>query len=183
VVNTLNVELLVADDDLITIERIKDILNDYTYKNCNGIYKLNITTVNDGMDAFNALLSGKYDLAILDYRMPGKTGLEVSQAIRDKYPFIPIIIISNYEIDCKAAMEAGVIAYESKESLNLTKNSTFFITTIGNVAQQNGHLIALLNKVFKRVISYRHLKNIEEKVVKYEEAISELPKYLKGNIQ
>lgn len=59
----------------------------------------------DGEDALEKLNVGTYNLIITDIRMPVIDGLELIKSIRDKNPFIKILIISGYS-DFKYAKEA-----------------------------------------------------------------------------
>ena len=93
--NTIELETLIVDDDFISVEIIEDTLKDFIYQiDENNTYILKIKSVTNSNDAVNELCYGKYDLGILDYKMPGKNGIEISRFIRDKKPFIPIIIVS-----------------------------------------------------------------------------------------
>ena len=44
-------------------------------------------------------IKGKFRLLITDVRMPGMSGIELSQIVNDKYPHIPIMIITGLELD------------------------------------------------------------------------------------
>ena len=61
-------KVLVADDEEILRMLIVDTLEDSGYE---------IDTAEDGKEALKCLEENKYDLAILDYMMPGLTGIEV----------------------------------------------------------------------------------------------------------
>ncbi|WP_194777609.1 response regulator [Pararhodonellum marinum] len=67
-------------------------------------------------DAYALMESNQYDLAILDYRLPGENGLEILKKIKKEYPDMKVILISRFG-DTETADEAkslGAEAYVSK---------------------------------------------------------------------
>jgi len=64
----------------------------------------------DGREAIDKVDEQIPDLVLMDVKMPNMNGLEASQAIMDKYPGIPIIMMTAYgEIEVvNQALEAGV---------------------------------------------------------------------------
>ncbi|MCH5346295.1 MAG: response regulator, partial [Muribaculaceae bacterium] len=54
-------------------------------------------TVNNGRDAIELVESQHFDLIILDENMPGLTGLETLQRIKQIAPHIPVIMITKSE--------------------------------------------------------------------------------------
>ena len=75
--------------------------------------------------ALQALQSGKIDLIISDYRMPGLTGLEFLQLLQQEGYDVPLIMLTGYATieHAVASIKAGAIDYISKpvqvESLTL----------------------------------------------------------------
>ncbi len=59
-----------------------------------------------------------WDIAVLDYNMPGRSGLELLKDLRSRYPERPILILSVYPEDRFAvrALKAGAAGYVGKES-------------------------------------------------------------------
>ncbi len=59
-----------------------------------------------------------WDVAVLDYNMPGKTGLELLKQLQRRYPGRPILLLSMYPEDMYAvrALKAGAAGYLTKES-------------------------------------------------------------------
>jgi DNA-binding NtrC family response regulator len=70
----------------------------------------------DGDEALGFLETDVPHLVLLDYRMPGLTGLEVAEAMKQRIPAVPIVIITAYaEIDSAVtAMKMGVYDYVTK---------------------------------------------------------------------
>lgn len=70
----------------------------------------------DGFDAVQKLKKNSVSLIILDLKMPRMDGMSLLTHARDKFPDIPVIIVSGYRTDemYKLAKAKGVIAYISK---------------------------------------------------------------------
>ena len=66
--------LLIADDSKINLEVLINYLTDMGFKN--------IHKASDGLQAFKVLQENKYDLVIMDINMPGMTGTEIVEKIR-----------------------------------------------------------------------------------------------------
>lgn len=67
----------------------------------------------DGDEALALFQENEFDLVLLDWGMPGKTGLEVLQAIRAKPSDMPVIMVSAERTRDRVleAAEAGVTGY------------------------------------------------------------------------
>jgi DNA-binding NarL/FixJ family response regulator len=72
----------------------------------------------DGSDALNLMRSTDWDVAILDYSMPGRDGVELVREIRRQHPSRPILILSVFPEEAHAtqALKAGAAGYLNKES-------------------------------------------------------------------
>lgn len=53
----------------------------------------------DGHDALQKLESESIGLIITDLRMPKMTGLELLEAVKDRDPKMPVVLISGFSID------------------------------------------------------------------------------------
>ena len=58
-----------------------------------------VDEVSDGQEAFDAISSGNYDLAILDYRIPKLDGLEVLRKAREADLGVAIVILTGRGTD------------------------------------------------------------------------------------
>ena len=58
---------------------------------------INVITASDGLEAWEKMSSAHIDLVITDYLMPKMNGAELSKMTRQKFPEIPIILISTFE--------------------------------------------------------------------------------------
>ncbi len=56
-----------------------------------------VTTANNGRDALDMAAATPYDLIILDENMPGLTGLETLQLLKQQHPQTPVIMITKIE--------------------------------------------------------------------------------------
>lgn len=85
-------KVLLADDSELILERLKEMLSSYKMIDIVGSLK-------NGTDTLDALRTLKPDLAIVDIKMPGLSGLEVLQKIRKEDTTIKIIILTFYSSD------------------------------------------------------------------------------------
>ena len=77
--------------------------------------------VNDGERALEALKKTKFDLILLDLRMPGVDGFMVLQAMRKRKDMTPVIVCSvlSQDMDIKRAKEFGIVDYIVKVNVPL----------------------------------------------------------------
>ncbi|HCV43628.1 MAG TPA: hypothetical protein DGH68_09100 [Bacteroidetes bacterium] len=79
--------VLVVDDEPIVCHSVRKIL---TKQSC---------AVEEAFDvdvAMRKMKLNKYDLVILDLKMPKRSGIEVLQTIREQYPDVPVVMVSGY---------------------------------------------------------------------------------------
>lgn len=79
--------ILVVDDEegvLAVLNRILELL----------MPGYDISTATNGLMAWQQLQQRSFDLLLTDQHMPGMTGLELAQQVRDKSPALPIILMS-----------------------------------------------------------------------------------------
>jgi two-component system, chemotaxis family, chemotaxis protein CheY len=83
-----------------------------------GVKSSDITQAFDGLDAFEKVKAGEYDLVLTDIRMPRMDGLELVRRVRQELEKkdLPIIIISTKgaEDEIELGMEMGATGYLSK---------------------------------------------------------------------
>ncbi len=102
-------KVLFVDDDqimLLAVEKRFAAYADY----------FSMIMANDGFEAVQKLKETSISLIVLDLKMPRMDGMSLLSYIRDKYPDIPVIIVSGYRTAemYKLAKARGVIAYISK---------------------------------------------------------------------
>ncbi len=80
--------------------------------------QLNVIMMDTGMKGYNAALSERPDLILMDIQLPDINGLEVTKMIRSSEikNTIPIIAISSYAMtgDKQRALDAGCDSYIEK---------------------------------------------------------------------
>ena len=103
-------KLLIADDEQIVIEGIKDSIDWHQY----GIEV--VGTAKNGTEALKLAKELKPDIIISDIKMPGLSGLELIEELKEFLPNVKVILISAYEeFDyAKQAISLGVNSYLSK---------------------------------------------------------------------
>jgi len=102
-------KVLFVDDDqimLLAIEKRFAVYED----------NFSILMANDGFEAVQKLKETSVSLIVLDLKMPRMDGMSLLSHTREKYPDIPVIIVSGYRTAemYKLAKAKGVIAYISK---------------------------------------------------------------------
>lgn len=80
-------KILVVDDDVIFRHLVKELLEENGYL---------VDTAKDGVEGFEKLKKGKYDLVILDVNMPNMNGFETLNKIREDEEIfdIPVIMLT-----------------------------------------------------------------------------------------
>ncbi len=102
-------KVLIADDSDLIRERLQQMLSQFAQVEIVGAF-------NNGIQTLEALLCLKPDLAIVDYKMPGLSGLEVLKGIRKEDTSIKIIILTFYSSNYYRllAMQYGADYFFSK---------------------------------------------------------------------
>src|SRR5579862_75673 len=103
--------ILIADDHAVVRKGLRQILVEE-------FLAADIVEVADADDLFNRILREEWDVVITDISMPGRSGLEVLQQVRQLYPKLPILVLSIHPEDLYAirVMRAGASGYLNKES-------------------------------------------------------------------
>lgn len=101
------IKLLMVDDE-------EDLLNSLSTRLGNRDFE--ITTATEGKIAIKEAKKGKFDLAILDMKMPGMNGMELLKILKKKHKFLEIIILTGYGgIDSAVeATKLGAYSYLEK---------------------------------------------------------------------
>jgi two-component system invasion response regulator UvrY len=103
--------ILIADDHAIIRKGLKLILlQEYP--------SATIDEVNDAEEAIKKTLTDKFDIIICDLSMPGRSGLDVVQHVKDNSLEIPVLILSIHPEEQYAirALKAGAAGYLSKDT-------------------------------------------------------------------
>jgi DNA-binding NtrC family response regulator len=74
---------------------------------------LDVTDVDNGQAALNALTAQSYDVVVLDLRMPGLDGVQTLKAMKALHPDLEVIILTGHASmdDAMAIMQLGGTEY------------------------------------------------------------------------
>lgn len=99
--------ILVADDERIAADIISAELVSAGYF---------VDVVYNGSDAVNRIKEHKYDLLILDNRMPGKSGIEILQMVNENQIHPKVLLMTAYATvnDAVSAIKQGAVDYIQK---------------------------------------------------------------------
>lgn len=132
--NELPLHILIVDDE----PAYRLVLNEIL-KTCGHM----IETCGTGDAAIELLRKNKFDMLLLDYKMPGSSGMNVLQWMYGMKMDIPVIMITGYGSE-EIALEAW--KWGAKD---------YFVKGKSDMAQ----LPALIDKVYKQHLSARKYKN------------------------
>jgi len=79
--------ILVVDDDSICRDSMRRILERGGY---------NVQVAPDADSALNALNEQYFDLMVCDFRMPGRSGLDLLSVLRDRNSRMPVVLVSAF---------------------------------------------------------------------------------------
>ena len=91
-------QVLVIDDDAVVGRSFDRVLSDKGYE---------VRTVLSGEEALDTIKESDFDVVFTDIKMPGMDGLEVTQRIKERCPWTPVVVITGYgteENEARAAV-------------------------------------------------------------------------------
>lgn len=114
----------------------------------------------DGVEALELAMSLRPDVACLDIRMPGRTGIEVTREIGLRLPEdpVPVLILTTFDIDDYVfqALEAGAAGFLLKDA-----EPDDIVRAVRNVAAGNGTLdLAVTRRVLREFTRRRTLQPV-----------------------
>ncbi len=101
-------KILIVDDDKYITLLLYNFLNDEGYV---------CETAENGLDALEKISqSDSFDMVLLDFVMPKMNGLEFLSVVREKYPDLPVMMISGYRTreNTLEALKLGAIGFIKK---------------------------------------------------------------------
>lgn len=103
--------ILIADDHAIIRKGLKEIL----YEQYPSAL---IEEVKDAEEVFKKTIGKEWDIIICDLSMPGRSGLDVVQQVKQNYPKLPVLILSIHPEEQYAirVLKAGAAGYLSKDA-------------------------------------------------------------------
>jgi DNA-binding NarL/FixJ family response regulator len=104
--------ILIVEDDATFRKMLKSLL----------VSRFPSMTVNDapeGTEAWKKIASGPPDIIFMDIRLPGESGLVLTKRIREVYPDLVVIILTNFDMPeyREAAHLSGAEYFLSKGSI------------------------------------------------------------------
>ena len=108
------IKLLIVDDDADDRYLIKDLLR-------NSALSFDIDETDSSNGALSKLKENRYDCALMDYIIPGLSGLEVLKAVRSMGKSVPIILVTGFGdwVLGEELIARGATDYITKEALTL----------------------------------------------------------------
>jgi response regulator RpfG family c-di-GMP phosphodiesterase len=107
------IKILLVDDDEDDFILTRELLKEFEH------YSYSLSWVDNYQDGLEAMLSGDYDIFLVDYQLGHGTGLELLREATAKGSRVPIILLTGrggYEVDLQA-MAAGAMDYLVKDKI------------------------------------------------------------------
>lgn len=106
-----SIKLLHVDDD----PEFTDLTTEFLEREDDRFTVETATTASEGLDY---LTNNDYDCVVSDYEMPGASGIEFLQSVREQYPTVPFILFTGEGSEAVAseAISVGVTDYLRKQS-------------------------------------------------------------------
>lgn len=109
-----------------------------------------VSFASDGKQALAAIGAEMPDMVVTDLRMPGMNGLDLVRAIRDRFPLLPVILMTaqGSEEIAVEALRAGAASYVPKAKL--ARNLLDTVESVLSVARAHRHHARLLDCVTRQ---------------------------------
>jgi two-component system invasion response regulator UvrY len=103
--------IIIADDHEIVRAGLKQIIADDPDLSVEG-------EAGDGQELLEKLRKNKFDLVLLDMKMPGRSGLEILKQLKIEHPSLPVLVLSMHSEEQYAVrtIKAGASGYITKET-------------------------------------------------------------------
>ena len=130
--------ILIADDHPVVLQGLKQMLaaeDGFTV----------VGELRNGEEVVNVSRNLEWDIAVLDYNMPGKSGVDLVKELRQSYPKRSVLVLSMYPEERFAVrvLTAGAAGYLTKESAPAE-----LVTAIRRVANGGKYVSAQLAEWF-----------------------------------
>lgn len=147
------IRILIAEDHPVTREGICAVLNAQTDMTV-------VAAVVNGMEAFEAYVRERPDVAILDLRMQQMTGLEATRKIIQQFPNARILVLTSYDGDeyIHQAMKSGALGYLLKDVSTRELVSAIRLVRQGTRYLPSDVLQRMMNRVYASDLSPRELQ-------------------------
>jgi len=91
-------KVLVVDDDPVVGRSFDRVLSGKGYA---------VITASSGQEALTKLETEEYDVVFTDIKMPGMSGLEVVERVKERRPWLPVVIVTGYGSPANEARAEG----------------------------------------------------------------------------
>jgi CheY-like chemotaxis protein len=89
---TKKINILIVDDSITILTRMKEILSEILCVNA-------VDIATNGIEALEFLCIQKPELILLDINMPKKNGIELLKEVKQLYPQIKVMMVTNQSVD------------------------------------------------------------------------------------
>jgi DNA-binding NarL/FixJ family response regulator len=105
-----NLHILIADDYAGVRRGLRELLSD-------AFPQAQFSEASDGNEVLMLLSQSQFSILLMDINMPGRSGLEVLDYVKQQYQQLPVIMLSVQPAEQYAArcLKAGAAAYLSKD--------------------------------------------------------------------
>ena len=94
--NQNKIKLLLVDDEIKFLKSIAERL---------ALKKFDVITASNGEEALASAEKGLFDVAVVDFQMPGMDGAQVLKALKDKHKYLEIIMLSITKSELKKSKD------------------------------------------------------------------------------
>jgi two-component system invasion response regulator UvrY len=104
-------KVLIADDHAIVRRGLREILREASESTV-------VAEASDGQEALEIMGTESWDVVLLDVSMPGTNGLEVLRRVKQRWPKLPVLMLSlhsGYHY-VMGSLKAGASGYLNKET-------------------------------------------------------------------
>ena len=159
--DTMNLaQILIVDDEKRICTSLTGIFEDEGYK---------VRAVPDGHTALEAIEAQLPDLILLDLWMPGIDGLQVLEIVQQRYPHLPVIVISghgNIETAVKAIKLGAYDFLEKPLSLEKTLIMVERALDQRRLLQENLDLRERVERKYEMIGNSKAMQEIQERIAK-----------------
>ena len=168
--NTLDEQLkiLIVDDDAVDRMALKRALKSTDFT-------VTISEAGDADSALSQITAGQYSCIFLDYNLPGKNGLEITNQIRNQGIRVPILVLTGQGNEQTAVelMKAGASDYLPKSKLSTDTIARLIrsaismhraeeiVATANKNLREKNRLLEKKNKELARQRRYIHQQNLQ----------------------
>lgn len=86
------INILIVDDSITILTKMKEILSDVQCVNT-------VAVATNGIEALDFLRTNQPELILLDINMPHKNGIEILKEVKQLYPKVKVMMVTNQSVD------------------------------------------------------------------------------------